>query len=80
MRTLYIDFETYSDQDIKYGVHKYVDSDAFEIMLVAYAFDDEDPICIDLKSGESLPSELVEALLDPTVTKTAFNASFVLRL
>lgn len=77
-KTLYIDFETYSDQDIKLGVHKYVDSDAFEIMLVAYAFDDEDPICIDLKSGESLPSELVEALLDPTVTKTAFNAAFEL--
>lgn len=76
--TLYIDFETYSDQDIKYGVHKYVDSKNFEIMLVAYAFDDEDPVCIDLKAGEELPEELKEALLRPSILKTAFNAAFEL--
>lgn len=77
-RTLYLDLETYSDNDIKLGVHKYVDTDAFEILLLAYAFNNNDPICIDLKSGEVLPEELKAALMDPAVLKTAFNASFEL--
>jgi DNA polymerase len=78
MRTLYIDLETYSDNDITLGVHKYVDSDNFEIMLLAYAFDDEKPVCIDLKAGETLPEELKHALLDADTLKTAFNANFEL--
>lgn len=33
MPTLSIDLETYSDQDLtSVGVHRYVESDAFEIM------------------------------------------------
>lgn len=77
-RTLYIDLETYSDNDIKFGVHKYVDTDTFEIMLLAYAIDDDEPAVIDLMAGEALPENLCRAMTDPTVLKTAFNVSFEL--
>ena len=39
-----IDIETYSDVDIDRGVYAYVDSDSFEILLVAYKFSDEDKV------------------------------------
>ena len=37
MRTLGIDIETYSSNDIRYGVYKYVDAPDFEILLFGYA-------------------------------------------
>lgn len=76
MRTLYIDIETYSDRAIDYGVHAYVDADNFQILLFAYAFDDEDVEVIDFTAGEKLPESVAEALVDPGVIKTAFNANF----
>ena len=42
MKTLSIDIETYSSIDLtKSGVYKYTQND-FEILLIAYAYDDED--------------------------------------
>ena len=76
MRTLYIDIETYSDRAIDYGVHAYVDADNFQILLFAYAFDDGDVEVIDFTAGEKLPESVTEALVDPDVIKTAFNANF----
>jgi DNA polymerase len=77
MTTLRIDLETYSDVDLKKcGVHKYVESDNFEVMLFAYAFDDESVEVIDFASGESIPYWLLLKLYDPEVTKTAYNAAF----
>ncbi|KHM51618.1 DNA polymerase [Anaerovibrio lipolyticus DSM 3074] len=78
MRTLYIDIETYSDKDIKCGVHKYVGSNNFEILLFAYAFDNEEPTVIDLTKYKTLPWVVVDALESPDVLKTAFNANFEL--
>ena len=75
MRTLGIDIETYSSNDIRYGVYKYVDAPDFEILLFGYAFDDEPVECIDLTT-QKLPDEIVKALYDPEVIKTAFNANF----
>ena len=75
--TLSIDIETYSDVDLtKCGVYAYTDSPNFEVLLFGYAFDDEPVQVIDLASGERLSDEVTAALTDPTVTKTAFNASF----
>lgn len=48
MSTLCIDIETYSDADIKLGVHKYVDSHNFRVLLLAYAFDSEPVEVVDL--------------------------------
>ncbi|VIF90156.1 dna-directed dna polymerase i [Clostridioides difficile] len=77
MRTLSIDIETYSDLDIKKaGVYRYVDSANFEILLFAYAFDNEEVKVIDLVNDEELPKEVIEALNDNKVIKSAFNANF----
>lgn len=76
-RKLHIDIETYSSVDIgKSGLYKYVDSEDFEILLFAYAFDDEDVKVIDLAQGETMPQEIIEALSNEGVTKFAYNASF----
>ena len=74
---LSIDIETYSDIDLaKSGVYAYVDSGSFQVMLLAYAFDDEPVQCIDLMKGEAIPQKVVDAILSDEIPKTAFNASF----
>lgn len=76
-KQLAIDIETYSDVDlINCGVYKYTDSDNFEILLFAYAVDDGETKIVDLACGEKLPDEVIEMLLDDSITKTAFNANF----
>lgn len=77
MTTLRIDLETYSDVDLKKcGVHKYVESDNFEVMLFAYAFGDSEVNVIDLAAGEQIPQHVERSLWDPSVTKAAYNAAF----
>lgn len=77
MRTLSIDIETYSSRDLaKSGVYPYSEAGDFEILLLGYAFDDEEVRVVDLKSGEKLPTEVRRALIDPSIIKTAFNANF----
>lgn len=61
MPTLSIDLETYSSNDIKSGVYKYVDADDFEILLLGYAFDDDPVRVIDL-TKEEMPAPIVQAL------------------
>lgn len=74
---LAIDIETYSEVDLtKSGVYAYADSDSFEVLLFAYAFDDDPPAVIDLRCGERLPIRVLDALTDPGIIKTAFNAAF----
>ena len=75
-RVLSIDLETYSDVDLTTcGVYRYVEGD-FHILLFAYAFDDEETKCIDMACGEQLPAEVVEALHDDSIIKSAWNAQF----
>ena len=77
MRTLAIDIETYSSISLgDCGVHVYAESIDFEILLFGYAFDDEPVNVVDIARGEELPDEVLQALLDPEVLKTAFNAPF----
>lgn len=77
MRTLAIDVETYCELDIKnVGAYRYCEHPSFEIMLFAYAFDDEPVQIIDFMNGETLPFEIIEDLENPEVLKTAFNANF----
>lgn len=76
MRTLAIDLETYSSNDIKYSVYKYVEAPDFEILLFAYAFDDDPVRVVDLAQGEMLPDDVKAALYDKDTVKTAFNANF----
>lgn len=78
MKTLRIDLETFSDVDLKKcGVYKYVESSLFEIMLFGYRWGDDGPVTvIDLMAGEEIPQEILNAIVDPTVIKKAFNAAF----
>ena len=77
MKTLSIDIETFSSVDIKtHGRHNYIASPDFEILLFGYAVDYGDPVVIDLACGEEIPDAIIEALFDPDVTKTAWNAMF----
>ena len=74
---LAIDIETYSSIDItKCGVYAYTEAEDFEILLFAYAYDEEEVKLIDLASGEELPQTIIHDLTSPEVIKTAFNASF----
>lgn len=76
MQTLSIDIETYSDIDIRSsGVYKYVQSPNFEVLMFAYRFNKEPVQIIDL-TREKLPRHLLNALIDPNVKKTAYNANF----
>lgn len=71
-----VDIETYSSNHIKYGVHKYVDADDFEILLFAYCFDDGPVTVVDFTAGEQIPPDVFNALSDPKILKTAYNANF----
>ena len=75
-RVLSIDLETYSDVDLpNCGVYRYVEGD-FHILLFAYAFDDEETKCVDMACGEQLPAEVLDALQDDNIIKSAWNAQF----
>lgn len=75
-RVLSIDLETYSDVDLpNCGVYRYVEGD-FHILLFAYAFDDEETKCVDMSCGEQLPAEVVDAIHNENIIKSAWNAQF----
>lgn len=73
--TIYI--ETYSTVDIKTsGVYKYITSSDFEFLTITLSINDEAPITYDLASGEELPLDIVQDLLNDSVIKWAHNAIF----
>lgn len=77
MRELFIDIETFSPVNLaKSGVYPYSDHDDFEILLFGYSIDGGPVEVADLASGAELPEELLAAIIDPNVTKWAFNAAF----
>jgi len=77
MTTLAIDIETHSGTDLtKTGVYRYVEDSDFEILLFAYAWGDGSVHVVDLTDFEDVPQEVMAALTDPEITKTAFNANF----
>lgn len=77
MDILSIDVETYCDLDIKdVGAYRYCEHPSFEILLFAYAFNDEPVEIVDFKNHENIPFEVINALDDPNVIKSAFNANF----
>lgn len=77
MQELSIDLETYSDVDIsKCGAYKYAESDNFEILLFGVSVDNGPVVVYDLTAGDEIPTEILTALSDDTVTKWAFNSSF----
>ena len=76
-KVLGIDIETYSSEDLsKCGVYRYVEAPDFEILLFAYAFDDEEVEIVDMACGEKLPEEVLSAIDDTEIIKVAWNAQF----
>ena len=80
MKTLSCDIETYSSVDLgKCGVYKYVESPDFEILLIAIQMDgEEQPTVFDVKTAPYCldKAALTAMLVDPEITKTAWNANF----
>ena len=71
---LYIDLETYNETPINVGLHRYAET--VEIMLFAFALDD-DPVDVwDVTTGEPMPDALRAALHNPRVQLVAHNAAF----
>lgn len=77
MATLGIDVETYSSVDLAdAGVHKYADSDDFEILLFGFAVDDDPVEVVDIADGQQIPKDIISMLSDPGTVKVAYNAQF----
>lgn len=76
MRHLNIDIETYSPNEMPFGVYKYSESEEFEILLFSYAYDFGEVHVVDLASGEKIPDNVVLDLRRDEVIKHAYNAQF----
>ena len=71
--------ETYSSVDItKAGAFKYVEAPDFEILLLAYAWNDSPVRVLDLTDpfGHDELPDIVAGLLDPDTVKVAHNSAF----
>lgn len=78
-RRLLIDLETYSSAEIgKTGAFKYVEAPDFEILLLAYAWDDGPVRVLDLldPSGRDELPDIVAGILDHDTVKVAHNSAF----
>mgnify|MGYP003292221123 CR=1 FL=1 len=84
---LFVDIETFSGTEIKAGAFKYMEDPAFEILLIAYAWDDGPVRCIEMSKtdpyGTNFDADtcaelrtVIDALADPNVVKVAHNAAF----
>ena len=49
------------------GVYRYADSPYFDILLFAYSVDDGPVSVIDLENGESLPNDILKAIVNDSV-------------
>ena len=77
MNSISIDIETYSSIDLnRAGVYRYAEADDFEILLFGYSVDGGEVTVIDLACGEQIPEEILDALTNPAVEKSAYNANF----
>ncbi len=74
---LSIDLETRSSADIsKSGVYRYAESEDFDILLFSVSVNHGPVQVYDFASGEQVPEEILRAMADPAVVKSAYNASF----
>ncbi len=77
MNSLEIDIETYSSVELKKcGVYKYAESPDFALLLFGYSIDGGEVQVVDTANGETIPQEILNALQDDSVIKSAHNASF----
>jgi DNA polymerase len=72
--TLWADTETYCEKPIKHGTYTYAEN--CEVMLFAYALNQEPVKCWDLTTGAPMPSDLERALKNPKIRLVFHNAMF----
>jgi DNA polymerase len=72
MTTLWLDTETFCETPITHGTYRYAES--AEVMLVAYAFDDEPVQVLDLTAGGSLGN--VQMMIDSADRVVIHNSNF----
>ena len=76
MTRLHLDYETYSEVDLKKsGAYKYAEDSSTEILMLGWAFNDE-PVQLWEPHREETPKIVIEGLKDSSVKKHAFNAAF----
>lgn len=77
LTVLSIDLETYSSVNLTdCGVYRYVEAPDYEILLFAYAYDEEPVRVVDLTAFEEIPPAVLRDLENPAVIKAAYNANF----
>lgn len=77
MKVLTIDIETASDENLdECGVYRYAESEYFNLLLVSYSIDNGPIATFDISNGDTLPDDILKALMDKTVIKKAFNVNF----
>jgi len=77
MRKLWLDFETRSFLNLKdTGLDRYAKDETTEVLMLAWAFDDEKVRLWVPILGQTMPPELHAGLVDATVTKMAWNYNF----
>ncbi|WP_305150968.1 DNA polymerase [uncultured Dubosiella sp.] len=76
-KVLHIDLETYSPVDLgKSSVYKYCEDAGFQILLLAFAYNDDPVQVIEMPDETTVPKQLLDDIRNPDVTKVAHNASF----
>jgi DNA polymerase len=73
MTTLWLDLETYSTVPIKHGTHAY--AEAAEVLLVAWAYDDEPVAVWDMTDGTRTLGQ-VQMLIDSADRVVIHNSAF----
>lgn len=77
MTILFNDFETFSRAELKdVGGYRYARDPSTRALMCAYAFDDEKVQQWVPARGEKMPRDLRDAIRDPDVIKSAWNAPF----
>ena len=77
MKMITIDIETASDENINVcGVYRYAESEYFDLLFVSYSIDNGAVATCDIANGDKLPDDVLNALIDKTVIKKAFNVNF----
>lgn len=74
MKTLWLDFETFSPTPITHGTHRYAEQ--AEILLWAWAIDEEPAQVWDCANDPVAPPRLIAAVNDPDVEIVAHNSGF----
>lgn len=79
MKPIYIDFETYSSEDINSGgAYRYTQSPDFEILLIGYAVGDGAVNIVDMTKSDAYDqfTDFTNLILDERYTIVAHNAQF----